>query len=116
VDIQQAGKCLAFEMCTATGFHALRALESVMCEYLRLRDITPTKRDMGEYVRLLVGDGADQGVIAIIDQLRKLYRNPLMHPEDNLETTDEAIGVFQLSTTAIGGLIRDMEKRKLFPS
>ena len=34
-DVQEAGKCLAFELCTASGIHILRALELVLKAYFK---------------------------------------------------------------------------------
>jgi hypothetical protein len=113
-DIRSAGRCLAFNLPTAVGFHILRALEAIAVDYVvRASGSKPTKRDLGEYIRLLANNGAHADVTFSIDQIRKLYRNPLMHPEDELDS-EEAVDLFLLCRSAINTTIRDMEDRKLF--
>ena len=113
-EIQSAGKCLAFELPTAAGFHALRAVEAIVVDYLKQLNVSSSKRDWGEYIKLLGENEANPNATAVLDQLRKLHRNPLMHPEATL-TINQAIDVFQLCRSAISALIDDMESRKLFP-
>lgn len=114
-DINWSGRCIAFELPTAAGFHALRALEAMVLNYLAKLEIVPRPRNLGVYIDLLRTNGADAQTVAAVDQLRLLQRNPLMHPEHNLGIGED-IEVFNLCTTAITALVRDMEKRKLFPS
>ena len=53
-EIEECGKCLAFERYTAAGFHVLRALESEVRDYIWLLPVaTPTKRDLGHYIGIL---------------------------------------------------------------
>jgi hypothetical protein len=112
-DIKDAGRCIAFESGTAIGFHSFRALEATALDYLTKRKLKPVKRDLFTYFNILEKDGADKKVIQIGQQIRGLRRNPLAHPSENLDI-DEGIEAFQLCTTAITALIRDMEKRGLF--
>jgi hypothetical protein len=113
LDIHEAGKCIAFDLATAGGFHAVRALETVALDYVTKRHLNPNQKDLGEYIRVLRVDGADKKALDNVDQLRGLRRNPLVHPKGNLEI-DEAISVFQLCTSGITELVSDMEKRGLF--
>jgi hypothetical protein len=114
-DIREAGKCLAFERATACGFHILRALEAVLVDYISTVTTTPPpQRNLGQYIITLRNNGAAAAVLAVIDQIRALHRNPLMHPEDVL-TLDQAIGLFQVCQSAIEATIADMEQRGLFP-
>jgi len=113
-DAQAAGRCLALDLPTACGFHSLRALEAVIVDYIvRKTGAKPTKRDLGEYVRALNDNGADQDVTSTIDQLRRIQRNPLMHPEHELDEPT-AIRVFQLCQSAMVACVADMEKQNLF--
>lgn len=36
---------------------------------------------------------SDPKVLAALDSIRQLHRNPLMHPEESLETVDDAIAL-----------------------
>ncbi len=114
-EIQESGKCLALERYTASGFHMLRGLESEITDYIHLlTNAKPTQRNIGHYVQVLKENHADPKLIAMLDNIRNLDRNPLMHPEDWLDK-DDAIGIFNTSQTAFERLISDMEKKKLLP-
>ena len=112
-DIHEAGKCIAFELATAAGFHSVRALEALALDYVNKRKLTPKHKDLGEYLRVLKENGADQRAITIVDQIRGMRRNPIVHPKDNLQL-DDAITVFQLCTSAMNELVADMEKCGMF--
>lgn len=110
-EVEESGKCLSLERYTGSGFHVLRALESVVREYIiGVTGAPPKKRDLGYYLDTLRDNGADPKCISVLDGIRNLHRNPLMHPEDFLNQ-DEAIGLFQISQTALVSLIADMDKR-----
>ncbi len=110
-EIEESGKCLAVERYTASGFHILLCVESVIREYVvSATGSMPTKRDWGHYHDLLKQHGASDEVTSIVDNMRRDDRNPLMHPEKFLKM-DEAVGLFYLSQTALDRLISDIEKR-----
>ena len=113
-DIRASGRCLAFNLPTSVGFHIIRALEAVVVDYIvRKTGAKPTKRDLGAYIETLKTEGANDDVVFVIDQIRRLHRNPLMHPDDVL-TPDEAIDLFLLCRSAINATIADMESKQLF--
>ena len=112
---KSAGRCIAFELGTSAGIHSYRALEAVALDYVNKRELKPPKHDLWTYLDMLEKDGADKNAIQVCQQLRKLRRNPVTHPEDNLDL-DQGIEAFQLSTSAITALVLDMEKRQLFPN
>lgn len=96
IDLQAAGRCLAFSVPTATAFHILRATESVIRLYYSEVTGKPPKtkmRNWGSYVKNLNAAGADGKITGFIDHLRDLYRNPILHPEDNLSTEDAIVFV-----------------------
>ncbi len=113
-DIQQAGRCLAFECPTAAGFHILRATEAAIRSYYAAIVGKPPKmkmRNWGTYIKILKGCGADTKVISVIDQIREIHRNPIMHPETVLEM-DEAIMLLGVANSAMIAMVADMQKRK----
>jgi hypothetical protein len=113
-DIQQAGRCLAFECPTAAGFHILRATEAVIREYYRIVVGKAPKnkmRNWGSYIKILKDNGADTKVLGVLDQIREIHRNPIMHPETIL-TTDEAIVLLGVAQSAIVVMALDIQKRK----
>lgn len=114
-ELEESGKCLAFERYTAAGFHALRGVECVIRQYIEaLTGSLPTKRDWGSYIDVLKRNGADPKLTAVLDNIRTLDRNPLMHPEDWLDV-DEAVGIFTVSQTAIGRLVTGIASKKGSP-
>lgn len=113
-DMHAAGRCLAFELATAAGFHIFRAVEAVGREYVKaVRKTPPTEKEknlgLGGYKKILTDHGADERVINALDQLRKLHRNPTMHPEVSL-TTEEVITTLGLAQSVIHAMVADMEK------
>jgi hypothetical protein len=111
-DWEEGARCLAFGRATASGFHAIRAVEAVVVYYLKKLKVTPKKRDLGHYIELLNGAGVDKRGIEAVDQIRSLHRNPLMHPEDTLEI-EEALDLFDLCKSAIKAILRDMVAKGL---
>jgi len=111
-DLEESGHCLAFERYTASGFHILRSVESIIREYIVACGVTlkDSDRNWGKYAEILRGNGAAHEVTNMIDNLRTDDRNTLMHPEKFLNQ-DDAIGLFNLCQTALDRLINDMEKR-----
>lgn len=105
---KNAGKCLAFELATASGFHCLRAVElSILLYYEQITEskmpVLENKRNWGEYINQLKIAGADEKITSILGQIKDLHRNPLMHPEDTL-SLDEAINLYNLCKCFINSL------------
>ena len=96
-DANQAGKCLAFRLPTAAGFHLHRVNETILRRYYDAETKgkpRPTQRTIGAYLKAFEKYKAgDPKVLAALDSLRELHRNPLMHPEQILENFDEAIAL-----------------------
>jgi hypothetical protein len=113
-EIDHAGKCLAFELPTACGFHILRAVETGMKRYVHAATGALPKvnqRNWGEYIRVLNDTSAHPDVIDLLRVL-KTKRNPLMHPSDNLEIND-AIGLLCLCQAGIETLMADIRRRSM---
>lgn len=112
-DFDEAGKCLLFDMATATGFHLLRATEAVIRRYYK--DVVGTEpdtkfRNWGAYTRNMRKCAAkDEKVLTCIDQIREHYRNPILHPEDNL-SSDDALVLFGLCVSAITLMVGAMKE------
>jgi len=111
-EFEECGKCLSVERYTASGFHALRGVECVIRQYIKeLTGELPRKRDWGFYIETLKKNGADDKLSGVLDNIRTLERNPLMHPEDWLDI-DEAIAIFTISQTAITRLASGVTKTR----
>jgi hypothetical protein len=107
-DCREAGKCLAYELPTACGFHVFRATESVLRKYylqVSGSKVPPKVRNIGVYLNAMNQAGiGDEKIKFALKQMAELYRNPLIHPEAVL-TQEEAIGVFGLARSAIAGML-----------
>jgi hypothetical protein len=109
-DFREAGRCLAFEVPTAAGFHAMRATENVLRRYYTLVTGKPIDRiDWGTCTADLKKVKANQKVVQVLDQIRDLHRNPLMHPEEFL-SMKEAISLFDIAKSAIGSVAEEIAK------
>jgi hypothetical protein len=112
-DINEAGRCIAFELATAAGFHILRAVESIILIYMEATGAKPVKdsqRNWGQYVLKLREAGADEKVVSALDQIRDLHRNPTLHPDVYL-TSDEALALLGVAQSAILAMVADMQRR-----
>jgi hypothetical protein len=108
-DVRAAGTALAYELGSACGFHLLRALEAVLRQYYDVAmkgKARPKNRNLGGYLKKLEDEKAgNPKVIATLQQIRDLHRNPLMHPEDIL-TTDDAIALFGIVRSAVTEMLK----------
>ncbi len=110
-DVMGATKCIAFELPTAAGFHLHRANEAVLRSYflaIAPKTVTPPPTgNMGDYLKIMTDKGVgDARVIAALKQLKDLHRNPLMHPEQVLETVDEAISLMGAVRSAVSEMLK----------
>ncbi len=112
-DIREAGKCLAFEMSTAAGFHVLRAVEAVVRAYwdaVAKGRKRPGQRNLGVYLKKMQDAKLGNAkVLAALQQIKDLHRNPLAHPEETLNL-EEAVGLFGISQSAINAMLKDIPK------
>ena len=104
-DLREAGKCLAFNLGTAAGFHLLRALETVVCSYWYVvmnKAPLPSNRNLGNYINEMgVGDHPGRSkVLFALRQVKDLHRNSIMHPEETL-SLDEAIALMNTVQNAV---------------
>ncbi|WP_445222310.1 hypothetical protein ACKWRH_21920 [Bradyrhizobium sp. Pa8] len=96
-DLREGTKCLAFELNTAAGFHLHRANEAVLRRYW---DVVskgaprPVRGNMGDYLNQMKQNKyGDENVRAALEHLVKFHRNPLMHPDQNIQNADDAIAL-----------------------
>ena len=112
-DITAAGRCLAFDLPTATAFHVWRALETVFAAYYaaitgRTFAEANVKRNWGKYIEALVTAGADKKITANLDHIRAEHRNPVMHPNENV-TADQAFSLLGIGYSAITQVMQAIE-------
>lgn len=103
-DIKAAGRCLAFDIPTAAGFHILRAVEAVMGAYythLTGNQLAKRHRNWGLYLQKLTKlHNADSKIRGALEHIKECYRNPIAHPDATL-TEGQAIMLFGLSLSVI---------------
>ena len=107
-DFSQAGRSLALELPTASGFHVMRSVEAVLRDYHALV-MTPTAGgdppEMAQAInQIRACDTESEKLLGVLDQLRNLHRNPLAHPEIFLDT-DEAMTLFNMAVSAICAML-----------
>jgi hypothetical protein len=115
-DFREAGRCLALEVPTASGYHATRSVEAVLRHWHHLLIKDSAAGEEGKpnsaalrWARLeadLVKHGAPKSTVGILTQIRELHRNPIMHPEIFL-SIGEAMSLFDISKSARGYGARD---------
>ena len=113
-NIKEAGKCLAFEVPTAAAFHIFRCAESVLRRYYELvvgKLPKPKMRNWGAYIKHLKECGADRRVIVILEQIKDLHRNPVIHPETRM-TNEESLSLIGIIDSALTAMVADMKIRR----
>jgi hypothetical protein len=88
-DWKAAGRCLAFNLLSASGFHTVRAVEAMLESYYQLFSGKPGKtlKSWSDYKKALDTIAASNPTPAPqaktlieLDQMREDYRNPIVHP------------------------------------
>jgi hypothetical protein len=111
VDIREAGRCLAFELSTASGFHVLRGTETVARSYWKA--VTsgapfPRLKTLGTFAAKLEEAGkGNRKTVETLKQISSLHRNPLMHPNESLDL-EEAIGLFGICCSGISAMLKEI--------
>lgn len=129
LDYNEAGACLALDFYTASGFHAMRALEATARSYhmvvtdsaealmdVPLGPLINGSRDVTGLRDQWVAEGSPNDsplglIISMLLQINKIYRSPIMHPEMTLDK-EEAKHLFDTAAIAISAMVADHEFRK----
>jgi hypothetical protein len=120
VDWKAAGRCLAFSLLSASGFHVARAVEGTLEAYYQLYTGKPdaTLRSWDDYFKELTKIAAgkptpspESRTLAELDQMRQDYRNPLMHPRVTLNDADAQI-LFNNGESLIIGMASEICKAR----
>lgn len=120
-EYKEAGKCFAFGLYTACGFHALRTIEIMIKNYIesygkptsKLKTWSQFVKAMEDLDKEKISDGEKMSpkISSMIDRIREIERNPLMHPEDVLNL-DSADTLFSLSWIVISEMAKDIKERQ----
>ena len=114
-DIAETGKCLAFELPTAALFHAFRAADSVLRRYYRSiigTDPKPKMRNWGTYIKVLRSRGASEKILTALEQLRDLHRNPVIHPEAQVDI-EEALSFVGITESVISAMLAEIHQQNM---
>jgi hypothetical protein len=114
-DLRESGRCIAFDLPTASAFHLFRAIEAVVLQYfpvLRISVPSSSERNLGNYIRILREHAVDDRITGMLQHLKDIYRNPIVHPELFLEA-DEAENLFQFAASAIAAMVEDVKRVSL---
>jgi hypothetical protein len=111
VDANQAARCLAFDLATAAAFHLHRAHEAVVHAYFK--NIAPSvplpeRQPLGVWIDLLEKNGAQKEVVAAIKDINRLHRNPVLHPENALTESEEAIALLGSINTSMRYMLKNI--------
>jgi hypothetical protein len=105
-DFDQAGKCVAFDLATAAGFHLVRGAESVLRGYYKeVTGVMPKIKDRnwGAFIKVLEKHpDASPKIIKLLRDLKDDYRNPILHPEITLTSANALI----MFTVFIGAAVQ----------
>lgn len=115
-DWRAAGRCLALNLCTASGFHVVRAVEGTLEAYYQTFTGQPgvTKAGWDSYLKDLekLPEGTepmpDPKTLAVIRQMKDDYRNPVVHPRVVL-TEPDAHMLFNNGASAIIGMAQGLK-------
>jgi hypothetical protein len=113
-EIDEAGRCLACTLYTASGFHILRSVEMAVKAYVFMQNggnlPKLNQRSWGKYIELLTGKVSEK----VLDALRILKgkRNPLMHPQHVLNES-QAVSLFCICGAAMEALVEDVNSKNL---
>jgi hypothetical protein len=110
-NLNEAGRCLAFEVSTAAGFHIFRALDSILQRYVRIvRGSLPKNRNWGQYIKALEDNGVDRKITGVLFQIKEFHRNPVVHPDERLDS-ESALSLVGIAESALSMMMADMEAR-----
>jgi hypothetical protein len=114
-DLEEAGKCLAFERATASAFHLMRATESVLrefyCHHVKRSRVKPMLwGPMVQSLRRRTKFKGNETYLALfnnLDNIRRSFRNPTQHP-DKIYDIQEAQDLWGLSVDVINRMAKDL--------
>ena len=111
-DFDQAGKCLAFDLATASAFHIMRGTESVILKYYeQITGKAPKSkmRNWYAYIKNLDECKAEAKITKFLDHIRETYRNPVFHPEEDV-SEEQALILFGVCVSVVTLMLTEIER------
>jgi len=113
LDFNQAGRCIALQLPTASGFHTMRSVEAVIEKYWKVVSHTPSSvhpPDVLQCITELRTAGEDKKLMLLLDRIcRELNRETLVDQAAFLQARD-ALLLFDISKSAICAMAERMEE------
>jgi hypothetical protein len=113
-DLFQAARCIALESPTAAGFHLHRANEAVLRKYwdsVTNGKKRPKNANMGSFLaELRKSNSGNPATLSQLQALKDFHRNPLMHPDQSLESVEDAIDLMAAIRCSIGYMLKEIDK------
>jgi hypothetical protein len=116
-DWKAAGRCLAFNLLSASGFHVARAVEGTLETYYQRfcgAQAGTTLKSWNDYIVALNGartsgvtPAPSEKIIAEIQQMKDDYRNPIAHPRAVLSEGDARM-LFANGESVIIGMAQEL--------
>ena len=116
-DAIEAARCIAFALPTAAAFHLHRVNELVLRRYYDT--VTngaprPFNRNIGAYIDAMKNAHfKDPKIFGAHASLKDFHRNPVLHPDDRLETVEEAIALLGVVNTVIAYMLNALRPAPL---
>jgi len=108
-DALEAARCIAFALPTAAAFHLHRVNELVLRRYYDTvtNDAPrPVNRNIGAYIDAMKNaQFKDQKIFGALAALKDFHRNPVLHPDDRLESIEDAIALLGVVNTVIAYML-----------
>lgn len=108
-DARQAARCIAFDLPTAAAFHLHRANEAVVHAYFKAFAPgvpPPVDQPLGIWLAALENAKAPEKIVSALRDIVKLHRNPVLHPQQSLDDSEEAIALLGSIHTAIRHMLQ----------
>lgn len=107
-DIQAGGRCLAFELPTASAFHMMRATETVMKTLMATAGCSAKDPNWGNYIKAMEDVSVDKKITHHLRQIKDLHRNPISHPDVTLDM-GEAQVLWSICISAISAMLGEIK-------
>jgi len=115
-DVEQAARCLAFDVPTAAAFHLHRVNEIVLHRYWEVISKEPPlkKSNVGAYLKAMESikdKGWNPSILCALKQINELHRNPTLHPEQELNA-EEAIVLFGIINSVVASMLTAISEKQ----
>ena len=108
-DVMKGARCIAFELWTAMAFHFHRANEAVLRRYYAMVIGTakrPKHLTMGTMLSSMEQHNVgDINIRAAIKNITVFHRNPIAHPDHQIDTSDDALCLYASIRAAMGYML-----------